>query len=123
MIETTKRILRKLINAPEKYQTCMRYGFYTKIGETITVHKYDIYWNDANLSFILGINVLDNTISWTAYGDNRCGKENETTLPEDDKYEILDLCQKLKRKCENYTSTMFRNFADESDNESGNDLE
>lgn len=120
MIENTKKILKKLINDVEKYNACIRRDLDSSCDVRFTYRsqRYAITITSNTLYFSIKKFLKDDDIS--VYG---LGKSIEINLPEDDKYEILNLCQKLKRECEDYTSTMFKKFADEDDNESDDDLE
>ena len=107
MIECTRKILKKLIDNVDKYQVrCNKFSS----------DFYHIYFTtDKNYH----MNITGSCIRWST----EIGTGLETQLDEYYQHEILDLCQKLKRECENYTSTMFRNFADESDKDVDDDLE
>lgn len=107
MIETTKKILKKLADNIDKYQVrCAKFPSDSYLIDFIADKNYHM-------------TITRSDIRWCT----EIGTGIETQLDEYYQHEILDLCQKLKRECENYTSTMFRNFADESDNEPDNDLE
>ena len=113
MIENTRKILKKLIDNVDKYNVVIR-----SWGEP----DYMIYFKYNNI--ICTIRITESNISWgTRFEKSDLNNIVSTKLDEYYQYEILDLCQKLKRECENYTSTMFRNFVDESNNESDDDLE
>lgn len=116
MIENTIKILKKLIDNVDKYKVNTHY--YKHENNSKYTLEYNICW-EIDKQFY-HISIIDNKIIWDK---NNGGSRLDSLIDEYYQFEILDLCQKLHKECENYTSTVFRNFADESDNESDDDLE
>lgn len=123
MIENTRKILKKLIDNIDKYHVSIsKFSYQIGVGSPKITEEYIIHY--INNDIIYRISVTDAYILWST-GDkiHNLGCELRTELDEQFRYEILDLCVRLKNRCEDYTSTMFRKFADESDNEPDDDLE
>ena len=124
MIETTKKILKKLIDNVDKYQVqCYYYKYGVNVIPEFNNSKNPTV--EYNIQFKIGeqyygLYISDLMIRWDTA---QIGSQLRTELDEQFRYEILDLCVRLKNRCEDYTSTMFRRFADESDNEPDDDLE
>lgn len=120
MINTTKQILRKLIDDVEKYQAKIEATSFkcTSDDTKYNVCSYCIEWVQGTLKYYFYYNLEKNTVVFqTSINQRMVGNSIKFEISEDDKYEILNLCQKLKRACEEYTRSKFIEFADVEINE------
>lgn len=103
MVEVTKKILKKLIDNIDEYDISIS----NICGWSVAFKLNDDFYK---------IDIINEHI-YLFY--NCC--QISTPVSEDDIYEILNLFQKLKRECENYTMFMFNEFA--KDNNVNDELE
>lgn len=124
MITSTRKILKKLINNVDTYNVqCFCY----KPGMNILpeIPSVNIPSIEYNIQFKIGeqyysLYISDLVIKWDIA---QIGSQLRTQMDKQFQYEILDLCVKLNNRCEDYTSTKFRQFADEPDKDVDDDLE
>lgn len=123
MIEIVRKVLKKLINNAEKYQVsiyCCNASH--RMGN---FRYYQISFREGNLGYNIDIWRDDEKspndficLSVTNEYGSHIMHGIQSTLDERHKYEILDLCQKLKDECEEYTRSKFTDFGnEESDDE------
>lgn len=114
MIRTTKKILKKLIDNASGYEIYIekRHYPFDCLEQKLNDLEWFIMFSDLANCYV--ITITDTKINWRLHrqqcGDIGCLKTAK--LSEDSKYELFDLCQKLKQVCEDYTLTGFRTFAD-----------
>lgn len=119
MISNTIKILKKLIANPMRFEVSL---YHCNAQHKKGYFRYcQIEFKDNNYRYKIDIWRDDDGrpkdfMCWTLY-EKECGSHimhgTQSELDDYNKYEILDLCEKLKYECECHTSTAFRNFADE----------
>ena len=111
MIDVIKNILKKLIDNVDKYKI---EGHFFKYNDS--THEYHFGWKISSTNHAWILVTAGNIKLGCSYGFS----VNDIKLDDDNKYEILDLCQKLKKSCEEYTREQFIAFLDSDDTESNN---
>lgn len=119
MIDTVKKILQKLINNVEKHQVNVAAGRWEGMWNHQLVKDYWVVRWKADIHYSLSFNSTNNIIEIVT---QEIGGEIKIDVPEDNKYEILDLCQKLKKACKECISNKLEAFADFSATDDNSDL-
>lgn len=111
MIEVIKKILNKLIGNVDKYHVTGHFFKYINDRD-----EYHFSWEDS-IEKYYWIKIIENNIKLSSMHGFSV---DDIKLDDDNKYEVLDLCQKLKKSCEEYTKDQFIAFADSDDTEPDN---